>query len=758
MTIPTTSVTATRVRPTPTVGQSLPTDDGWPIVTGQLEFVTDLRVEGMLYGAIARADIPHARIDEINVTAARSMPGVVAVLVGADVPVNALGATEADGPVLADTVIRQVGDPVALIAAVDERTALAAAAAVRIRVTELPVVHSATAALAPDAPQLHEGGNIAGHIDFASGDVEAALAASPLVIERRVHTPAQEHVAIETPGGMADLEGDGVVIWCGSQNPGVHRSKVARALAIDLADVRLVSNPVGGAFGSRNDDPMPVYLAVLAWATRRPVHLRMTREDVMAVGPKRHPFDTRIRLGVDVDGHITASDMVAVADTGPYITSGPNVLKTSAELSVGPYRMPMAHFDGTVVFTNNANGGAFRGYGVPQVAFPLETAITEAAARLGIDPVELRLRNVLHGGDEHALYRHHVTTGLRAAETLTAVAEHPWWTDRAGWRAGEIAPWRRGTGIALAMKGVGLGSGKGDVARARLIVSRDGLVQIWAGPNHTGQAIGSSYAQVAADTLRLGLDRVRVTVGDSQLVPESGPTASSRSMYSGGSAVRRACLQLLERVREATGDDLIDAAACRALIAAGRAEVVAEFPLPEAELGIIPPGQLGTYSPHLVFGCSAQLARVEVNELTGELRVAGVVCAVDCGTAINPAGVIGQAEGGVAQGLGYAVMEERVVVQGRPRTTGLENYLIPTVRDVPPIETIVVAGDEPTGPMGAKGMSEVVVVPTAAAIAGGVFEAVGVLPDRLPITPERLLGWMADATSCGTSESAGAVA
>jgi CO/xanthine dehydrogenase Mo-binding subunit len=737
------------VRPTPTVGQSIPADDAWPIVTGELEYVTDRRVPGMLHGAIARATVPHARIDEIDVTAARAVPGVVAVLLAADVPVNALGPTEASGPVLADSTILQLGDPVALIAAVDEHAAQAAAAAVRISTTPLPVVDSVAAALAPGAPQLHEGGNLAAHTSFASGDVDAALDAAHLVIERVVHTPSQEHVAIETPGGMADIEGDGVTVWCGSQNPGVHRGKIAHALAIDLADVRLVSNPVGGAFGSRNDDPMPVYLAVLAFLTKRPVHLRMTREDVMAVGPKRHPFDSTIRLGLDRAGHITASDMVCLADTGPYVTSGPYVLKTSAELSEGPYRMPMARFDGSVIYTNNANGGAFRGYGVPQVAFPLETALTEAAVRLGIDPVDIRMRNILRGGDEHGLYRHHVTSGLRAAETLTAAADHPWWTGRVAWQHDGRAPWRRGTGIALAMKGVGLGSAKGDVARARLIVSRDGLVQIWAGPNHTGQAIGTTYAQIAADALGLPLDRVDVRVGDSQLVPESGPTASSRSTYSGGAAVRRACDELLDRVRDLTGTDRVDAGACRALIAAGRAELVAEFPLPEAELGAIPPGQLGEYTPHLVFSCSAQVARIEVNELTGELRVLGLVCAVDCGTAINPAGVIGQAEGGVAQGLGYAVMEEHLVVGGRPLTTSLENYLMPTSRDVPPIETILVPGDEPTGPMGAKGMSEVVVVPTAPAIAAAVHDAVGVLPDRLPITPERLLGWMRGAAHSG---------
>lgn len=726
----------------PLVGQSVPTDDAWPIVTGLLEYVTDRRVEGMLHAAVARALVPHAAIESVDVTAARAIPGVVAVLVGADVPVNRLGAGEGDGPVLADRVIRQMGEPLALIAAIDQATARAAAAAVRVRLHELPVVGSAAAALAPGAPQLHEGGNIAGRIAFSSGDVSAALESSEIVVERSVHTPCQEHVAIETPGGMAIFEEDSVTIWCGSQNPGVHRSKVARALDMDLADVRLVSNPVGGAFGSRNDDPMPVYLALLAWATRRPIHLQLTREEVMAVGPKRHPFDTTIRLGLDGDGMITASDMKALADTGPYVTSGPNVLKTSAELSVGPYRMPMARFDGTVVYTNNSNAGAFRGYGVPQVAFALETAMTLAADRLGIDPVELRMRNILRGGDEHALYRHHVTTGLRAGQALAAAAAHPWWAERQAWRSAEVAPWRRGTGIALAMKGVGLGSGKGDAARARLIVSRDGLVQIWAGPNHTGQAIGTSYAQVAADVLQVGLDRVRVTVGDSLLVPESGPTAASRSMYAGGSAVRLACEQLRARIIEATGSPEVTKAACRALIAAGAAELIATFALPDADPGLIPPEDLGRYSPHLVFGCSAQVARVEVNELTGELRVTGLVCAVDCGTAVNPAGVVGQAEGGVAQGMGFAVMEEHLLSGGRLMTTSLENYLIPTAVDVPPIETILVPGDEPTGPMGAKGMSEVVVVPTAPAIAAAVFEAVGVLAERLPITPQRLLGWI----------------
>jgi CO/xanthine dehydrogenase Mo-binding subunit len=721
------------------VGQSIPSDEARAIVAGTLEYVTDRRMPGMLHGAVVRAPVPHARICEIDVAAARAIPGVVAVLLGADVPVNALGPRDEDGPVLADRVIRQVGEAVALIAAVDGGTARAAARAVTITWEDLPVVDSPEAALAPGAPRLHPDGNLAARIAFSSGDTAAALADSELVIERRVHTPAQEHVAIETPGGLGVPTPNGVAIWCGSQNPGLHRRKVAYALGVDLEDVRLVANPVGGAFGARNDDPMPVFLGVLAAATGRPVHLRMTREEVMAAGAKRHPFDTVLRIGFRQDGTITGAEMTAIADTGPYVTSGPNVLKTSAELSVGPYRMDAASFDGTVVYTNNANAGAFRGYGVPQVAYPLETAITMAAVRLGLDQVEIRRRNILHGGQPHALYGHRVTVGLRAEQTLDAAAAHPWWSERADWKARSEWPWRRGAGIALAMKGVGMGSGRGDAARARLIVSRDGLVQIWAGPNHTGQAIGTTYAQIAADTLGVPLDRVVVAVGDTQLVPESGPTAASRSTYAGGSAVRLVCRELTDRLSAATGSAVVDAAGCRRLIASNRAEMEATFLLPDADPGLIPADEVGTYSPHLVYGCSAQVVRLEINVLTGELRVCGVVCAVDCGVPVNPGGVVGQAHGGVAQGLGFAMMEDYRTARGVPITTSLETYLIPTAADVPEIVTILVDGDEPTGPVGAKGMAEVVVVPTAPAVAAAVFDAVGVMADRLPITPERIL-------------------
>ncbi|WP_324651743.1 xanthine dehydrogenase family protein molybdopterin-binding subunit [Georgenia sp. H159] len=730
---------------TPFVGQSKPALEAPEIVTGALRYVTDLRETGMLHGAVLRSPLPHARIDRLDTARAAALPGVVCVVTGHDVPCNALGPRDVDGPALATDVVRQVGEAIVLVAAETPEQARAAVAAVDLVLDPLPVVGSAEAALAEDAPQLWPAGNVAATSRFSAGDVDAALAGADLVISRTVRTPGQEHVAIDTPGGVASVADGAVTIWCGSQNPGLHQRKVARALALEPDAVRMVANPVGGAFGARNDDPVPVHLALLAWASGRPVRLHLTREDVMAAGAKRHPFRTEITMGFDSTGRILGSRMTALADTGPVVTSGPNVLKTSAEMSTGPYGFEHAAFDGTVVYTNNANAGAFRGYGVPQVAFAVELVLTEAADRLGLDPGEIRRRNVLAGGARHSLYRHEVTEGLAAREALETALAHPLWTGRASWKAAAGPVWRRGTGIAMAMKGVGMGSGTGDAARARLRVDDDGEVTIWAGPNHTGQSIHTTYTQVAADVLGLPFESVHVVVGDTAVVPESGPTAASRSTYAGGGAVRAVCDALLEECARLGLPWSTDPAGVgEKLLRLGLAEHEATFRLPDtADRGLVPEADLARYSPHRVYGSCVQVVRVEVNRHTGELRVPDVLCVVDCGTPINPGGVVGQAEGGLLQGLGMAVMEEHLLREGRVLTTSLENYLIPTIVDTPRMETILVPGSEPTGPYGAKGMSEVVVVPVGPALAGAVHDAVGVFPTQLPVTPERMLDLIA---------------
>ncbi|MGH2556022.1 MAG: xanthine dehydrogenase family protein molybdopterin-binding subunit [Actinomycetota bacterium] len=727
------------------VGRSVPFRGAELQVTGKLKYLTDLRLPNMLHGKVVRSEIPHGHIRGIDVSAARKVPGVVAVLTADDVPNNVGGIILEDWPILAKDHVRQVGDAFALVAAETVAAAEAGARAVKVDIEPLPVVDSPERALDPDAPSLHEAGNLLVEMGHEKGDVESALARADLVIDRVFETPSQEHVCLEPGGGVGVYEDGRFTIYVGAQWPQIHVKEVARAMNVEPGDVRVISTPIGGAFGSKTDGPLAVHLALLAKATGRPVRIVLSREEVMASGAKRHPFEVRIRLGLTGDGTILALDTDALVDTGPYATVGMVVLKVAAELCTGAYRVENARFHGRVAYTNNGNGGAFRGYGAPQAQFPLEMALNLAAAQMGIDPVELRRRNVLRVGDEHGMYGQTITPGLMVAEALEAVAAHRWWQEREQWKAGSRWPWRRGAGIALAIKGVGLGSARDDASAARLAISADGSLRIWAGPNHSGQAIDTAYAQIAADVLGRPYDAIEVIIGDTELVPDAGSCAASRSTYMGGMAVKLACEELMDRIRGLGLPAPIDwTEAGRLLGAQGKALVESRFILPDVSEGITRE-MVEKLSPHLVYGSAAMAARVEVNELTGEVAVRSVASAVDCGVAVNPAGVIGQTEGGVVQGIGWAIMEDYKLENGIPRTSSLETYLIPTADDAPEMDTILVEEGDPTGPFGAKGIAEVVIVPPAPAVASAIADAVGITVTGLPATPERVYRLMQEA-------------
>lgn len=720
------------------VGRSLPTRGAEDVTTGALEYLTDKTLPDMLHGKIVRSTIPHGRLVGLRIDAAVEVPGVVAVLTADDVPKNIQGVVVADQPVLVDDHIRQLGDAVALVAAETLGAAEAGAAAVEMDIEPLPVVSKLELALHPSTPKLHDGGNLLMELSHHKGDVDAALAEAAVVVERTFHTQTQEHVCLEPGGGVGLYENGLFTIWVGTQLPGGAQQDVGRALRVDPNDVRIISTPIGGAFGAKSDGPLPIFLALLAKATARPVRIVLTREEVMAVGTKRHPFRVHTRLGLDEEGRIIAVDTDALIDAGPYASFSSAVLKVSAEASTGPYKVANARFRGRAVYTNNGNGGGFRGYGVPQVVFPLETALLEGAERLGIDPAEIKRRNVLRPGDPHGLYGHIVGPSFRAAEALDAIIDHPWWRHRTAWKAQASGPWVRGTGMAAALKGCGYGSGREDRAGARLAISTDGSITIWAGPNHSGQFIETAYAQVAADTLGRPYDEIDVLVGDTELVPESGSCAASRSLYVGGSAVKMACQELMSRIRDVGVSEPIDwQEAAQRLAATGGALVECIFEAPNiADLGELEPEDVPRLSPHRVYSSAVQVARIEVNRYTGQVAVRGVACAVDCGVAVNPAGVIGQTEGGIIQGLGWAVMEDFKFAESVPQTMSLETYLIPTAGDIPELETILIESGEETGPYGAKGIAEVVLVPTAPAIVAAVRDAIGATLNHLPATPE----------------------
>lgn len=710
------------------------------VVTGAVRYLTDFSLPEMLHGAVVRSSVPHGRIRGVDVSSALAVPGVVKVLTATDVPCDVVGVVVADWPVLAADCVRQVGDPIALVVAVSQAAAGPGAAAVNVDIEKLPVVASPEVALGPAAPLLHEGGNLLAEFSYEKGDVERALSAAAFVIDRTVRTPCQEHACLEPSGGVASYRDGQLTIWCGTQDPDNQRQQVAVALQMPPESIRIISTPMGGAFGSKLDGALPIHLALLTRATGRPVKIVLSREEVMLVGAKRHPYLIHSQLGLDATGHIVTLDTEALVDTGPYASHGPAVLKVSAELSTGAYRVHASRFRGRLVYTKNANAGAFRGYGAPQVVFALESAIDAAAGQLGIDPVELRRRNVLRPGDEHGLYGHRMGDALAASQVLETAASHPWWLERELWRTSGRRPWRRGTGVALALNGVGMGSGRGDRATASLTVLEGGRTRIWAAPNHSGQAIETAYARIAAQSLGRDIEDIDVLVGDTEFAPASGSCSASRSTYAGSSAVQLVCLQLLNEIADELPKDLGGwREVARRLGAAEKATLTATFPAPDVEeLGSLTRA-FESFSPHAVYGSSAQVARLELNELTGEVRVVAVACAVDCGTAINPAGVVGQARGRIGQGLGFALMEHYRLAESVVLTTSLETYLIPTALDVPEIDVIIVESAEPSGPFGAKGVAEVVLVPTAPAIVSGIKDAAGVEVRDLPASPESVL-------------------
>ena len=589
------------------IGRTIPFRGAEDVVTGTTRYLTDLCLPDMLHGAVVRSPVPHGRIRSVDVSDAMEVPGVVTVLTATDVPYDVVGVMVADWPVLAADRVRQVGDPIALVAAVSLVAARAGAAAVNVDIERLPVVASPEAALEPTAPLLHEGGNLLAEVSYEKGNVESALSAAAFVIDRTVRTPCQEHACLEPGGGVASYRDGRFTIWCGTQDPDNQRKQVAIALQVPPENVRIISTPMGGAFGSKLDGVLPIHLALLARATGRPVKIVLSREEVMLVGTKRHPYLIHSRLGLDATGHIVALDTDALVDTGPYASHGPAVLKVSAELSTGAYRVPASRFRGRLVYTNNANGGAFRGYGAPQVVFALESAIDAAAGLLGIDPVELRRRNVLRPGDEQGLYGHRVGNALAVSEVLEAAASHPWWLEREQWRTAGRRPWRRGTGFALALKGVGMGSARDDRATALLTVLEDGRVRIWAGPNHSGQAIETTYAQIAARSLGRDVEDIDVLVGDTEFAPASGSCSASRSTYAGGSAVHLVCLQLLNEIADEPPEDPCEwREVARRLAAVGKATLTATFSAPDVEeLGSFT-GELESFSPHAVYGSSAR--------------------------------------------------------------------------------------------------------------------------------------------------------
>jgi len=721
------------------IGQRVRRPDAHDKVRGTALYVGDLPVAGALEAGVLRSPHPHARIRSLDVARARALPGVLAVLTARDVPgSNLIPLIQSDWPVLAEEYVRHVGEAVALVAAETHETLAAALRAIEVEYESLPALLDMEQALAT--------GEIMAHWKVRRGEAGAALTRSDLVVVEGVyHTPHQEHATLEPNGVVAQPDGAGGMLLRGAfESPFSVRRAAASVLGRDLSSIRVASLVIGGGFGAKDDaaSAPAAQAALLAAASGRPVRLLLSRQEEMTATSKRHPARVKVRLGATQDGHLFAAEVDILLDGGAYATLSPLVLSEAAIHACGPYRVPNVRVDAKAVRTHKVPSGVFRGSGAVQAAFAFESQVDLLAERLSLDPLELRRRNALVVGDETITgQKLSASVGLR--EVLDRVAEASEWTARRAVFSHDAGAVRRGIGVAASYTGIGLGpvgrhlgpSGGG----ASVVVASDGSVTVAVGTADAGQGEATALAQIAADALGCPLELVRVIEADTSRVPEGGPATGSRSTLVSGNAIRDAASRVRAAIEGVVGDGGLPWREAVALVSQKRAGLAAHGwaipPEPTFDLGT------GQGDAHMCYTFSACVAEVEVDTATGEVHVRRFTSGHDIGRVVNPMSAEGQVEGGVIQGLGYALLEEHVLRDGRIRNDGFSTYLLPTVLDAPEVRTVFVENPYPWGPSGAKGLADAPPVAVAPAVTAAIAHAVGVRLCELPATAERL--WMA---------------
>ncbi|MCA1029843.1 molybdopterin-dependent oxidoreductase [Bacillus timonensis] len=745
------------------IGKRVPRIDGPEKVTGELKYMTDLSYPNMLWGKVLRSQYPHAAIKSIQTEKAEALPGVVCVLTHKDIPgFNGFGIIVPDQPVLCEDVVRCTGDAVALVAAETKEIAEQALKLIDVKYEPLEVVCDSEYAMSRKAPQLHPSGNIHSHVTIKNGNVAKAFEQADIILENTFYSPRQMHAFIETEGGWAVVEEDGTLtVRCPGQYAYRDRMQIARALALNPARIRVISSPLGGAFGGKDEITVQIYLALLALHTNgRPVKIHLSREESVIAGIKRHPFKVEVKTAAAKDGTLLAQKVRAVADTGAYASLGGAVIALAIEHSCGPYKIPNVDLEGFCVYTNNGIAGAFRGFGVNQVCVGIETHLDMIAEQIGMDPIDIRLKNAYHQGDTSSL-GHVVKSSVGTSKTLQAAKSCDLWNNQNLYKSKPSAPWKkRGIGLATSFHGVGMGIGVPDYGAATIELMPNGQFKVGVCCEEIGQGNGTVYAQVAAECLNCDISNILVVQGDTKETIDGGTVTASRSTYTGGRAVATAAPHMIQLLTSTAADisdvsiDFVEMIENGVLIHKDNrtqtlaysdifdylyqnrinTKVEGHFYLPKEKDEIKHSGG----APHHLYGYQTNVVLVEVDTLTGETDVLHVVSIPDCGRVINLQGLEGQVEGGAIMGIGYTLYEDVIIENGIPKTHNLTDYIIPTIRETPIIETIPVEEPEVSGPFGAKGIGEVVMIPIIPAITNGIYDAIGVRMKKLPATPEKV--------------------
>jgi len=726
------------------IGKSIPRVDVKDKATGKALYPGDFNLPNQVYIKVLFAERPHAIAKAIETTEAEAVEGVLAVFTAKDVPVNEYGLGTYDQPVLCGPGspkpftdrVRFVGDQVALVVAETNEIAEAARNKIKVIYEDLPVVASVEDALAEDATLLHpdRGTNEILSIRIRHGDVEEAFEKCDVVVEGEYHTPVQEHAYLQPEAGIAYLDPQGrITVVSAGQWPHEDRQQIAHALDLPEERIRVIYPAIGGAFGGREDMSVQIILGLAVMRLHekgidRPVKIVWSREESIIGHHKRHAYTLKGRLGATRDGKLLAAEVDITADGGAYVYTSNKVLGNATLMCTGPYDISNVKVDSRAVYTNNIPGGAFRGFGAPQGAFFAENQINRLAEKLGMDPVELRMKNLM---DDNSLLPTNspLPKGVTIKQVTEACATVAGWqnTDH-GWEK-PLSPKvegmvKRGLGIASAYKNVGFSFGAVETCTA--IMELHGGDEIdHAVLHHAGAEVGQGahtvFKQFAAEALGIPLDKVKMILSDTGLTGNSGSASASRMTFMAGNSIKGAAAEALKKWRD------------------GERPAVAEYTYHPPSTSAFD-HETGECNPNFSYGYVAEAVELEVDTETGEVRLLKVYCVDDVGKAINPMQVVGQVEGAVVQAAGHVLMENFIQKDGMVLTGMLSNYLIPTVLDIPEdVESIILEMAEPNGPYGARGMAEMPFIPLAPAVIDALHDATGVWFHDFPLTAERVL-------------------
>ncbi len=728
------------------IGQSVARIDAESKVKGEALYPGDINLPNQAVLKILFSSRPHAIVEKIDTTSAEKVPGVIDIFTAKDVPVNEYGLIMPDQPVLCGPGsskpyvdrVRFIGDQIAVVIAETEEISVKACQLIEVTYTDLPIVTDMHEAMKSDAILLQpeKKTNVFCHYKVKKGDVENAFKSAEVIVENDYYTPAQEHAYLQPEAGLGYIDEEGrITVIVAGQWVHEDQEQIAHALNLPKEKIRVIYPAIGGAFGGREDMSVQIVLALAAYRLQqkginRPVKTVWSREESIIGHHKRHPYHIHTKWGATKEGKLVAAETQIYADGGAYAYTSTKVLGNATLLVCGPYEIPNVKIDAMAIYTNNLPNGAFRGFGGPQAIFAAEMQMNKIAEVLNMDPVEIRARNLIKEGVPTS-----VNTPLPPGISIQTVLEKA--SKAAGWIQ-ENNQWKfnrkiakplnknikRGIGLAIGYKNIGFSFGAPEQCWATIELHGKNEIEK-AVVHHAGADVGqgahSAFAQIAANSLGLPMEKIEMVVSDTAKSDNSGSASASRMTFMAGNSILGAAKLAMEKWRNEE-----------------RPSIASYQYLPPRTSPFAP--ETGECMPNFAYGYVAETAEVEVNLLTGKVKIIKVICADDVGKAINPLQILGQIEGGVVQASGYAILENFVQREGKVLTKGFSTYLIPTIMDIPnTTESIIVETADPLGPLGARGMGEMPYLPFVPAVIAAVHDATGIWYNSFPLTEERIL-------------------